>query len=78
VDPCVAQADRTQAIDVRLGRRVGLVGELDREVAERARPLVELCGAVIVLRMLCQVFRGALGTEVVRVRLDSVVAVVRA
>jgi hypothetical protein len=52
--------------------------QLDRKVAEGSGPLVEIGLAVVVLRMLGELFWGALSTEVVGVRVNSVMAVVRA
>ena len=55
-----------------------LVRHLDGEVAERADRGLEIGAPIVVGGVLCQLFRGALVTEVVRVRAYSVMAVVGA
>ncbi len=65
----------TQTVDVRLVNRGRGVGQLDREVAQRALPWGELCLPVVMGDVLRELFCGALGTEVVGVRDRSVVTV---
>jgi hypothetical protein len=50
----------------------------DREVAERPNPRVEIGVSVVVSGVLGQLLGCALGTEVVCVRVNSVMAVIRA
>jgi hypothetical protein len=78
VDARVAPALAAESLDVRQANSSRLVGDLDREVAERPDARLEVRPPVVVGRVLCQLFRGALGTEVVGVRAYSVVTVVRA
>ena len=78
MDAPVAPALPAESLDVRQADRSRLVGDLDREVAERPDARLEVRPPVVVGRVLCQLFGGALGTEVVSVRAYSVVAVVRA
>ena len=66
----------SEALDVCLRNRGGLVGELDREVAERSSSRLEVRLPVIVSGMVRKLVWGALVTEVVGVRASSVVALV--
>ena len=77
-DRHVVVARVAEGLHVVLGDRRGREGELDREVAERPAGRVEPRSPVIVRRVLHQLVRCALGTEVVRMRTDSVVALVGA
>jgi hypothetical protein len=78
VDARVAPALPAKSLDVRQANYSRLAGDLDCEVAERPHAWLEVSPPVVMGRVLCQLFRGALGTEVVGVRTYSVVAVVRA
>jgi hypothetical protein len=78
VDRRVAQAVCTQGFDVLGGHLRRLMGDLHGEVAERAHPRFEVGAAIVVRGMLGELVGGALGTEVVGVRANSVVTVVRA
>jgi hypothetical protein len=78
VDRGVAQALGAQPLDVGGTDRGRPKRELDGEVAKGALLRTEIGLAVVVSRVLCELFRGALGTEVVAMRANSVVAVVRA
>jgi hypothetical protein len=77
VDGDVAPAVRAQAVRVPAGDRRRLERQLEREVAERADARLEVGGSVVVQRVLGQLVGCALGTEVVGMRMSSVVAVVR-
>ena len=77
MDRAIRQTGRAECVDRGCGDRRGLPRHLNGEVAERAEPLVEVRPTVVVGDMLGQLVWGALGTEVVGVRLNSVVAVVR-
>jgi hypothetical protein len=78
VNAGVAPALLAEGVDVPPGEGARLVRDLDGEVAERPYPRLEVGPPVVMGRVLCQLFGGALGTEVVGVRAYSVVAVVRA
>jgi hypothetical protein len=78
VDRGVAPPLAAQAPDVRLAYRRGLVRQEHGEVAERADPRLELRPPVVVGGVLRELSCSALGTEVVGVRANSVMAVVRA
>ena len=78
MDARVAPALPAESFDVRQANHGRLVRDLDCEVAERPHARLEVSPPVVMGRVLCQLFRGALGTEVVGVRAYSVVAVVRA
>jgi hypothetical protein len=67
-----------KAVDVLLADGGRLVGDLGGKVAESPQRRLEVGLPVVVGRVLCEFFRGALGTEVVCVRTNSVMAVVRA
>ena len=60
------------------GIRGRLASQLHGEIAEREQTWLEAGLAIVVRRVLRQLLCCALGTEVVCVRLNSVVAVVRA
>jgi hypothetical protein len=75
VDRGVVQPVRTQRIDVIALDGRGLTRQLDREGAERAKAWI--LRKVAANGGVDELVWGALGTEVVGVRLDSVVAVVR-
>ena len=68
---------RAQTIDVTLRHRRRLGRQLNREVAERQHGKLEVGLPIVVGRVLCELFWGALATEVVGMRANSVVAVVR-
>ena len=76
VDARVAQAVTSKAIDVSRRDRGGLVRELDGKVAERPNPRLDVRLPVVVRRVCGKLVWGALSTEVVGMRLDSVMAVV--
>ena len=78
VDRGVAPPLAAQARDVRLTDGRGPVRQEHGEVAERANPRLELRLPVVVGGVLRQLVCCALGTEVVGVRANSVMAVVRA
>jgi hypothetical protein len=78
MDAGVAPSLRAESLDVRAANCGRLVGDLDGEVAEHPDAWLEVRPPVVVCRVLCKLFLGALGTEVVGVRAYSVVAVVRA
>jgi len=78
VDGRVSPAELAQALHVvRLDGGRG-VRDLHREVAERADARLEIGLPIVVRGVVCELVRGALGTEVVCVGADSVVAVVGA
>jgi hypothetical protein len=77
VDRRVAPANLAQPVDVVLTDGGRLMGHADGEVAERAPARLEIGPAIVVSRMPCKLFWCALGTEVVCMRANSVVAVVR-
>jgi len=77
VDARVAQAVSSKAVDVGRRNRGGLVRELDCKVAQRANPRLDVRFPVVVRGVRGKLVWGALGTEVVGMRLDSVMAVVR-
>jgi hypothetical protein len=74
----VAPAEAPETGDVPRRRRGGPDGHLRREVAESANPRFEVLVAIVVGSVFGELLRGALGTEVVGVRPNSLVAVVRA
>jgi hypothetical protein len=78
VDGRVAPPLGPERVDVGQADRGRLVRDLDGKIAERMYPRLEVGPPIVVGGVLCQLFRGALGTEVVRVRAYSVVAVVGA
>jgi hypothetical protein len=78
VDCRVVEAVAAERLDVGCGDSGGSAGELGREVAESACSRVEPCRAIVDGGGLDELFWGALGTEVVGMRTDSVVAVVLA
>ena len=77
MDSGVAPALVTQLLDVALPDRSRLVREVQGEVAKRAYARLEVRLLVVVRRVLRQLIRCALGTEVVCMRANSVMAVVR-
>ncbi len=77
MDSDVAPAVRPQCLRVVAGDGRRLQGQPEREVAERADARLEAGRPVVVQRVLRQLVGCALGTEVVGVRVSSVVAVVR-
>ncbi len=74
-DRGVVQPDRVKRVDVRLLDVGCRVGELDRELAQRPLARRQLGLPPVVRGVSCELSCGALGTEVVGVRLRSVVAV---
>lgn len=78
MDGSVVEAVGPQRLHIGGRDRGGRAGQLRREVAERPRPWLECRCAVIDLDLLDELEWGALCTEVVAVRLYSVVAVVLA
>jgi hypothetical protein len=77
VDTRVAPAVTSKAVDVNRRDRSGLVRELYREVAQGPDPRLDIRFPVVVRGVGGKLVWGALGTEVVGMRPDSVVAVVR-
>lgn len=77
VDAGVAPAVASKALGVSVGDRSGRVRELHCEVAQGSDPRLDIRCPVVVRGVLGKLVWGALGTEVVGMRLDSVVAVVR-
>jgi hypothetical protein len=77
VDRRVGPSLGAERIDPLLVHGSGLVREPDREIAESPNAGLEIGLSVVVRRMLRKLVVCALGTEVVGVRTDSVVAVVR-
>jgi hypothetical protein len=77
VDACVAPAVASKAVGVSRRDRTRLVRELDCEVAQRPDPRLDIRFPVVVRGVRGKLVWGALGTEVVGMRLDSVMAVVR-
>ena len=77
MDRRVVEAVRAKRIRVRRPDSRRLESELAGVIAERARALVEVRLAVVVLRVPRKLVWGALVTEVVGVRAPSVVALVR-
>jgi hypothetical protein len=78
VDGRVAPAELAHALDVVRADGGWRVRDLDREVAQYADARLEVRLSIVVRGVLCELVRCALGTEVVCVRADSVVAVVGA
>jgi hypothetical protein len=78
VDRLVAPAVPAERVDIGLLGRGRDERQLDREVAERPDGRRQLGLPVVVRGVVCEPVCCALGTEVVGVRADSVVAVVRA
>jgi len=77
VDARVAPALASKVVGVSRRDRSRLVRELHGEVAQGMDPRLEIRLPVVVRGMRGKLVWGALGTEVVGMRLDSVVAVVR-
>jgi hypothetical protein len=78
VDRGIGPAFRTEPLDLRLADGGRLVRQSNGEVAEVAYAWLEVGLPVVVSRMLRKLVVCALGTEVVGMRADSVVTVVRA
>ena len=77
VNARVAQAVTSKTVGISLGDRSRLMRELHRKVAQGSDPRLDLSLPVVVRGVFGELVWGALGTEVVGMRLDSVVAVVR-
>ncbi len=77
MDACIAPVVASKALGVSLRDRSRLVGELHSEVAQGSNPRLEIRFPVVVGGVLGLLVWGALGTEVVGMRLNSVVTVVR-
>jgi hypothetical protein len=78
VDGGVAPPESAQAVDVIPADSRRRVGHLDGEITELAQAGLEVGLPIVVRGVLRELIRCALGTEVVGVRANSVVAVVRA
>jgi hypothetical protein len=78
VDRRVGPSSAAERFDLRLVQGGRLVRQRDREVTESANARLEFRLPVVVRRMLGELVVCALGTEVVGMRTNSVVAVVRA
>ena len=78
VDRRVAPAVPAQVLDVALAERGGLMHDPHGKVAERSKGRLEVGLPVVVGRMLGEFCSGALGTEVVGMRANSIVTVVGA
>jgi hypothetical protein len=77
VDCGIAPALGANGLDVAGRNPRGLERDLDGEVTQAANLRLELSLSVVVRRVLGELFGCALCTEVVRVRANSVVALVR-